>query len=208
VRTAAASGWSPALVLRMVLAASIVLAVGASVAALGRRGTAVDTPLADPTAIAAVPPPTLPPAAAPTPPTLVPPAPPPLREPLTPADARSLVEAYRTAYAAQDVDALESLFAADATQRDGSRADAGHVTGRGAIAAAYREAFETMGRVAYEVQTPQVALRDGTTVVSAPFVLRYRTGAEETELRGHAEWQVERRDGRAVIAAFDYRYDS
>lgn len=206
---------------RLVLSGAIVAAVGITLVSLSQRPPAVAVPQPTPTVTV---PSTLPPATAP--PTTVPPAtapptqppttlqttlldPPPTTtlppvataEPLTPADARALVESFRTAYESRDVTALGALLAPDVVHNE--------ARGRTKVLGDYQAAFADIDQIQYHLPNLQVALRGQGTIVTSPFVISYRQGGgKRQELRGTAEWRVERRDGRPVIAALMYHFDS
>src|SRR6266704_2152428 len=120
--------------------------------------------------------------------------------PLSAAEAATLVEAFRAAYEARDVDRLVELFSDDA--------DENGVRGLDAIAANYRATLPTLSQVRYSM--PSLAVKgDGPrAAVLAPFFISYRNGEGVSgEVRGQAEWALERRDGRARIVALSYRLD-
>src|SRR5438552_3308963 len=120
--------------------------------------------------------------------------------PLSAAEAAALVEAFRTAYEARDVDRLAELFSDDA--------DENGVRGLGAIAANYRATLPTLSQVRYSM--PSLAVKGGgpRAAVLAPFFISYRNAEGVSgEVRGQAEWALERRDGRPRIVALSYRLD-
>ncbi len=120
--------------------------------------------------------------------------------PLSAAEAAALVEAFRAAYEARDVDRLVELFSDDA--------DENGVRGLDAIAANYRATLPTLSQVRYSM--PSLAVKgDGPrAAVLAPFFISYRNGEGVSgEVRGQAEWALERRDGRPRIVALSYRLD-
>src|SRR5438552_414099 len=114
--------------------------------------------------------------------------------------AAARVEAFRAAYEARDVDRLVELFSDDA--------DENGVRGLDAIAANYRATLPTLSQVRYSM--PSLAVKgDGPrAAVLAPFFISYRNGEGVSgEVRGQAEWALERRDGRPRIVALSYRLD-
>ena len=121
-------------------------------------------------------------------------------DPLSAAEAAALVEAFRAAYEARDVDRLVELFSDDA--------DENGVRGLDAIAANYRATLPTLSQVRYSM--PSLAVKGGgpRAAVLAPFFISYRNAEGVSgEVRGQAEWALERRDGRARIVALSYRLD-
>src|SRR5437773_1330824 len=120
--------------------------------------------------------------------------------PLSAAEAAALVEAFRAAYEARDVDRLVELFSDDA--------DENGVRGLDAIAANYRATLPTLSQVRYSM--PSLAVKGGgpRAAVLAPFFISYRNAEGVSgEVRGQAEWALERRDGRPRIVALSYRLD-
>ncbi len=120
--------------------------------------------------------------------------------PLSAAESAGLVEAFRAAYEARDVDRLVELFSDDA--------DENGVRGLDAIAANYRATLPTLSQVRYWM--PSLAVKgDGPrAAVLAPFFISYRNAEGVSgEVRGQAEWALERRDGRPRIVALSYRLD-
>ena len=149
-------------------------------------------PAAPPEAATASPPSTAAAAAAATPGTEAPPS---------VGEARAVAERFRSAYESRDVDGLLKLFANDATENGRQ--------GLEAIAADYRQAFESMGAVRYTVPSVEVIPRGARVAVRGPFVISYLEGAgDEREVRGEVEWQIERREGRPVIVALKYHFGS
>src|SRR5438093_974525 len=132
-----------------------------------------------------------------------PPAPTPapfVETPAAAAEAAALVEAFRAAYEARDVDRLVELFSDDA--------DENGVRGLDAIAANYRATLPTLSQVRYSM--PSLAVKGGgpRAAVLAPFFISYRNAEGVSgEVRGQAEWALERRDGRPRIVALSYRLD-
>jgi len=120
--------------------------------------------------------------------------------PLSNAEAAALVDEFRAAYEARDVDRLVQLFAEDA--------DKNGVRGLEAIAASYRNTLPTLSDVRYSVPTLAVTRQGARAEVRAPFILAYHN-AEGVggEIRGQAEWSLERRAGRARIVALSYRLE-
>lgn len=205
---------------RLLVAGAVLVVVGVSIAGLLRQPAEVPPPV---TTHATTPPTTAAPIAeAPTPPstvevatatttlpavaeapstTLPAPPPAPVAEPLPPADARALIEAFRAAYEARDTEAIAALLAPDVQHND--------LVGRVSMIDEYDAAFSDMRNVAYRLPALQVTVRDQQTVVSSPFVITYRQAdGKRKEMRGSAEWQVERRDGRPMIAGLKYRVES
>jgi general secretion pathway protein A len=124
----------------------------------------------------------------------------PIEGPVLALEATALVEQFRTAYESRDPERLVALFADDATENGRH--------GREAIAAAYRETLAAFGDVRYAVERVAVEPRGDRADVRAPFVIRYRrAGGEDGEIRGEAEWELERRGGRPLIVALSYRLD-
>ncbi|HUE30355.1 MAG TPA: nuclear transport factor 2 family protein, partial [Verrucomicrobiae bacterium] len=120
--------------------------------------------------------------------------------PLSAAEAAALVEAFRAAYEARDVDRLVELFSDDA--------DENGVRGLDAIASNYRATLPTLSQVRYSM--PSLAVKgDGPrAAVIAPFFITYRNAEGVSgEVRGQAEWALERRDGHPRIVALSYRLD-
>ncbi len=119
--------------------------------------------------------------------------------PISAAEATELIEQFRTAYEARDVDRLLGLFAADATENGRHGLDV--------IANAYRVALGGLEDVRYTL--PSVAVAAGTHAdVRAPFVISYRQpSGDRGEIRGDAEWALERRNGQARIVSLSYRLE-
>jgi hypothetical protein len=198
------------------LAAALVLVLAVALYALGRRDgrpfpqVAVNAPTtvrpvapSRPTPTPAPAQPTAPPeAAAPaSPATGTAAATPGAEAPPTVGEARAVAERFRSAYESRDVDGLLKLFATDATENGRQGLDA--------IAADYRQAFESMGAVRYTVPSVEVIPRGARVAVRGPFVISYLEGAgDEREVRGEVEWQIERREGRPLIVALKYHFGS
>ncbi len=124
----------------------------------------------------------------------------PHEDPISTEDAANLVEQFRVAYQTRDVDGLVKLFADDASENG--------TQGTDAIGAAYRRTFGTLEDLRYSLPSVSIAPHGSTTEVRAPFVISYREAdGTRREVRGEAEWQLARRDGRAVIAALNYRIE-
>jgi len=120
--------------------------------------------------------------------------------PVSAGEAAQVVEEFRAAYEARNLDRLLRLFAADAAE-NGRR-------GRDAIASGYRSSLSTLADVHYTLADVLVEPRGARADVRAPFHLTYRQASGGSgEIRGEAEWQVERRDGRARIVALNYRFE-
>jgi ketosteroid isomerase-like protein len=115
-------------------------------------------------------------------------------------EAATVVERFRHAFEARDPDQLATLFASDAAENGRE--------GRDAIASAYRTQLAALEGVRYELPELAIAPHGDRIEVRAPFVISYRapTGGAG-EIRGRAEWAVERRDGHPLIVSFDYRVD-
>jgi hypothetical protein len=112
-----------------------------------------------------------------------------------------VIDEFRTAYEARDVDRLLQLFSTDASQNG--------VRGLDAIGSSYRESLPALNDVHYTMASFSVEPRGQRADVRAPFVITYRTATGASgEIRGHAEWELERRDGRTAIVALNYRLDS
>jgi general secretion pathway protein A len=124
----------------------------------------------------------------------------PADSPLTAAEAASLIDEFRSAYEARDVDRLLALFTADASE-NGRR-------GLDAIGAAYRASLPGFSEVRYAMPRFSVEPHGARAAVRAPFVISYRkqTGASG-EVRGQAEWELERREGHPRIVALNYRLE-
>ena len=119
---------------------------------------------------------------------------------LSTEEAANVVEEFRTAYEARNVDRLVELFAPDAAE-NGTR-------GVEAIAQGYRRMFTAIDELSYTLESLAIAPRGATAEVRGPFIIRYReTGGERHEVRGQAEWEVRRREGRPLITALTYRLD-
>jgi hypothetical protein len=115
-------------------------------------------------------------------------------------EAAEAVEEFRSAYEARDVRRLLGLFAADAAE-NGRR-------GLDAIGAAYQESLPNLNAVRYTLDALSVETRGPAAQVRAPFVIAYRQpNGGEGLVRGEAEWQLERRGGRPLIVALNYRLD-
>ena len=154
-----------------------------------------------------------PPVAAPAP-TTPPPAPPPTSPPVRPIappaasadgplstiEAAKLIDEFRAAYELRDVDRLVGLFAPDAAE-NGRR-------GLDLIAAAYRSTLGGIEDIHYTLRSLAVDTHGLQTDVKAPFVINYRQpGGPRSEIRGEAEWKLERRDGRPRIVELNYRLE-
>ena len=119
---------------------------------------------------------------------------------LSTEEAATVVEQFRTAYEARDVDRLVQLFAPDAAE-NGTR-------GIDAIATGYRRMFVAIEELSYTLESLSIAPRGPAADVRGPFIIRYReSGGDRREVRGQAEWEVRRRDGRPLITALTYRLD-
>jgi general secretion pathway protein A len=120
--------------------------------------------------------------------------------PLSPVEAAALIDEFRAAYEARDVERLIGLFAADAS--------ANGVRGLDAIDSMYRANLPNLSEVRYTMPRFSVEPRRAGADVRAPFVITYRKASGDSgEIRGQAEWQLERRQGRPRIIALDYRLD-
>lgn len=119
---------------------------------------------------------------------------------LSTEEAATVVEQFRTAYEARDVDRLVELFAPDAAE-NGTR-------GVEAIASGYRRMFTAIEELSYTLESLSIAPRGPAADVRGPFIIRYReSGGDRREVRGQAEWEVRRRDGRPLITALTYRLE-
>jgi general secretion pathway protein A len=115
-------------------------------------------------------------------------------------DAAQLIEEFRSAYEARDVRRLLGLFASNASE-NGQQ-------GHAAIEAAYRRSLPTLAEVRYTLDALNVQTQGATAQVRAPFVIAYRQPSGGSGIiRGEAEWQLERRGGRALIVALNYRLE-
>ena len=120
--------------------------------------------------------------------------------PLSTEEAATVVEQFRTSYEARDVDRLVQLFAPDAAE-NGTR-------GIDAIATGYRRMFVAIEELSYTLESLSIAPRGPAAEVRGPFIIRYReSGGDHLEVRGQAEWEVRRREGRPLITALTYRLD-
>jgi general secretion pathway protein A len=125
---------------------------------------------------------------------------PPRTGPLTPQEATTVVDEFRNAYEARDVDRLLGLFAADAAENGRQGLDS--------IATAYRGSLQLLDHVRYMLPSLAVEPRGAHATVRGPFIITYhRRDGGEGEIRGQAEWQLERRDGRPRIVQLNYRLD-
>jgi len=119
-------------------------------------------------------------------------------DPLSAAEAAALVEEFRTAYEARDVSRLTQLFAEDAEQNG--------VHGIDAIAAGYRTSLPTLSGVRYAMPSLAVKGAGPRADVRGLFVISYQTAqGERGQIRGRAEWALERRAGRTRILSLNYR---
>jgi len=119
---------------------------------------------------------------------------------LSTEEAASVVEEFRSAYEARNVDRLVELFAPDAAE-NGTR-------GVDAIAQSYRRMFTAIDELSYTLESLAIAPRGPAAEIRGPFIIRYReTGGDRHEVRGQAEWEVRRREGRPLITALTYRLD-
>ena len=119
---------------------------------------------------------------------------------LSTEEAASVVEEFRSAYEARNVDRLVELFAPDAAE-NGTR-------GVDAIAQSYRRMFTAIDELSYTLESLAIAPRGPAAEVRGPFIIRYREmGGDRHEVRGQAEWEVRRREGRPLITALTYRLD-
>jgi len=116
------------------------------------------------------------------------------------AEAAALIDEFRAAYEARDADRLVQLFAPDASENG--------VRGVEAIASSYRDRFPRFTEVRYAMPRFSIEAQGARVDVRGPFVISYRETAGATgEIRGQAEWALERRAGRARIVALNYRLD-
>ena len=119
---------------------------------------------------------------------------------LSTEEAASVVEEFRSAYEARNVDRLVELFSPDAAE-NGTR-------GVDAIAQSYRRMFTAIDELSYTLESLAIAPRGPAAEIRGPFIIRYReTGGDRHEVRGQAEWEVRRREGRPLITALTYRLD-
>ncbi len=119
-------------------------------------------------------------------------------DPLSAGEAAALVEEFRAAYEARDVDRLTQLFAEDAEQNG--------VHGIDAIAARYRTTLPTLSGVRYAMPSLAVKGAGPRADVRGLFVISYQTAQGlRGQIRGKAEWALERRAGRTRIVALNYR---
>ena len=201
LRTVAADG-APRLTISVPTTVALLVAVAAAVYSLSLERMRVERgalpPAAPPAApVAPAPAPALPVAAAPP----VAPGPrAPAPETISTMEAATLIDDFRAAYEARDVDKLVSLFAPDAAE-NGRR-------GLDVIATAYRSTLGGLADIRYTLKSLAVDARGQHTDVRAPFVISYRQpGGERSEIRGTAEWKLERRDGRPRIVELNYRLE-
>jgi general secretion pathway protein A len=116
------------------------------------------------------------------------------------AEAAVLIDEFRTAYEARDIDRILELFAPDASENG--------VQGIEAIASSYRARLPELSEVRYTMPRFSVAAQGTRTDVRAPIVISFRKSSGASgEIRGEAEWKLERRAGRTRIVALDYRVD-
>jgi type II secretory pathway predicted ATPase ExeA len=120
--------------------------------------------------------------------------------PISAADATAVVSAFQAAIEARSPERLASLFLENAAENG--------LRGRAAIADGYRRRLAQLPEVHWEVAALAIASRGDAVEVSAPFVISYRRAdGGRGEVRGEAEWQVERHDGRPAIAELNYRLE-
>ncbi len=120
--------------------------------------------------------------------------------PVSSGEATAVIDAFRAAFDARDADALRALFAADAVEN--GRGD------RERIASTYRTQFGSLDEVRYTLAHLAVEPRGERADVRSPFVIDYRAPSGASgEIRGEAEWHLERREGRPLIVALDYRLE-
>jgi general secretion pathway protein A len=118
----------------------------------------------------------------------------------SPAEAAVLIDEFRSAYEARDIDRIVELFAPDASENG--------LQGIEAIASGYRARLPELSEVHYTMPRFSVAAQGTRTDVRAPIVISYRKASGASgEIRGEAEWKLERRAGRARIVALDYRVE-
>ncbi|HZP43139.1 MAG TPA: AAA family ATPase [Candidatus Binatia bacterium] len=135
------------------------------------------------------------------------PAPPPAIElpvgegPVSPAEAKRVVDAFRAAFEARDADRLVPLFADDAAENG--------IRGRDTIVNGYRSRLRLLAEVRYTLPRVAIEPRGDGADVRSPFVIAYRApNGFSGEVRGEAEWALERRDGRPLIVALNYRLEA
>jgi ketosteroid isomerase-like protein len=115
-------------------------------------------------------------------------------------EAAVLIDEFRAAYEARDVDRLMTLFAPDASENGRHGLDT--------IASAYRSSLGGIADIRYTLKSLAVDTRGKQTDVRAPFVVSFRQpGGPRSEIRGTAEWKLERRDGRPRIIELNYRLE-
>jgi hypothetical protein len=120
--------------------------------------------------------------------------------PISAADATALVSAFQAAIQARSPERVAALFTEGAAENG--------LRGRDVIAAGYRRRLAYLPEVRWEVTALAIASHGDAADVSAPFVISYRRpDGGRGEVRGEAEWQVERQDGRPAIAALNYRLE-
>lgn len=191
---------SPRLTLSVPVAAGLVAALAGTLYVASLRDSIFDpsAPLAavEPAPAAEPPPVPAPVASASDPDDALPPR----TGPLSPLEATTVVDEFRNAYEARDVDRLLKLFANDAAENGRQGLDS--------IATAYRESLQLLDRVRYMLPSLAVEPRGAHATVRGPFIITYhRRDGGEGEIRGQAEWQLERRDGRPRIVQLNYRLD-
>jgi general secretion pathway protein A len=119
---------------------------------------------------------------------------------LSSIEVATVIEQFRAAYEARDAERLLGLFAPDAAE-NGRR-------GLDAIGAQYRDRLGALEQVRYSVPSMAVEARGLRADARTPFVITYtQRGGATGEVRGQAEWEIERRDGRARIIQLNYRLD-
>jgi hypothetical protein len=120
--------------------------------------------------------------------------------PISTIEAANVVDEFRAAYEARDVDRLLGLFAPDASENGR--------TGLDTIGAAYRSTLGGLEDIQYTLRSLAVDARGSRTAVRAPFLIAYRRpGGQRSEIRGTAEWTLERRDGEPRIVELNYRLE-
>lgn len=112
------------------------------------------------------------------------------------AEALDAVDEFRFALESRDRDRLRRVLAPDVAEGDRQ--------GIVAVAARYDRVLLAVDDVAYLQPTATVVPHRERVTVTAPFVIRYQDRRRTSrEVAGTAAWDVERRDGRAVIVQID-----
>jgi hypothetical protein len=121
--------------------------------------------------------------------------------PLSPADVSALMDHFRVAYETRDSARLLGLFAPNAIE-NGRR-------GLGAIGGQWRDRLGALEQVHYTMGGLEVEPRGVRAAVRTPFAISYRgRSGVAGEVRGLAEWELERRDGVPRIVLLNYRLET